>query len=86
MRVVRWLITAVSCATVTWCFILIAVTQPEVLPTLVALMAGCFLLEFLLLLRSQRKAKAAGREVESRPVVPAASRTHSQEEPEAKRA
>ncbi|MGG5819658.1 hypothetical protein [Falsiroseomonas sp. HW251] len=58
MRSIRWIITAVACGTFAWCFILISVTRPDVLPTLASLLAGCFLLELLMLLRSQRKAKA----------------------------
>ncbi|MGG5819660.1 hypothetical protein [Falsiroseomonas sp. HW251] len=65
---------------------MLAALTAAVSGTLISLLAACFLLEFMLLLRFQRKAKAAGRDSGSQSAVLAASRARAQEEREAKRA
>jgi hypothetical protein len=59
--VVRWFIACVTCLVFTWGLISIAIDHPDVLPVLVSLIAGGFLLEFLFILRAERKAKEAER-------------------------
>jgi hypothetical protein len=65
--VVRWIIACVTCVIFTWGLLSIAILHPEVLPTLVSLIAGAFLLEFLLILREERKAKEAAARDGARP-------------------
>jgi hypothetical protein len=57
VSVVRWFIACVTCLVFTWGLISIAIDHPDLLPLLVSLIAGGFLLEFLLILRAERKAK-----------------------------
>lgn len=67
MYVVRWLIACVTCVVFTWGLLSIAIYHPDVLPVLISVIAGAFLLEFLLILRAERKAKEAASSDRARP-------------------
>jgi hypothetical protein len=57
--VARWFVACVTCVVFTWGLLSIAIYYPGALPALISVIAGAFLLEFLLILRAERKAKEA---------------------------
>jgi hypothetical protein len=61
LSVVRWFIACVTCLVFTWGLISIGIDHPDMLPLLVSLIAGGFLLEYLLILRAERKARESAR-------------------------